>query len=144
MSGNLSAPRTRRRVPPKMTSTGHDARCTALTLAGVPCRARARKGGKLCLSHDPASAAQLAASRKLGGLRRRRRPAPPRDSIRLRTIEDAFEMLESAGLDVERLDHSANRVRLKIAIAETAARMVESSDLLARLEALEAAAAKES
>jgi hypothetical protein len=96
-----------------------------------------------CLSHDPAMSERLAVSRQLGGVRRRRRPPPPPDAVSLRTVDDAFAMLESAGMDVERLDNGANKVRLKVSIAEAAARMIETSELAKRLEALEGELADE-
>jgi hypothetical protein len=113
-------------------------RCTGIAKSGAPCRAFARAGGDFCLVHDVTMTESLAASRRLGGKHRKRYPAPREDSTPLRSVDDALALLERAAADVERLDHGANRVRAMVAIAEAAARIIETLKLSARLEELEA------
>lgn len=42
--------------------------CSATTKAGTPCRGRAQPGSDYCLAHDPERQAELAESRRQGGL----------------------------------------------------------------------------
>ncbi len=99
-------------------------------------------GGDQCFLHDPAHAAEAAEARRLGGVRRRREG----------TIRSAFDLgpldtpagirrvLEIATTDSLGLDNGIARSRTLIAAASAAARLLEVSDLDARLRALEAVA----
>lgn len=124
--------------PPHMPQPmKHPARCVATTLRGAPCKAFPVAGSRFCLSHDAALASKISAARKLGGQRRRRRASPAPGSVRLRTAEDALALLERAACDADRSDNSAARSRLHVSIAALAVRIIDSTTLAARIEALE-------
>lgn len=115
--------------------------CSGITDSGERCRQAPGKGKDFCFWHDPEQQEAAAEARRLGGLRRRRE----------KTIEGAYEVegLESVGqirrvlqiaiLDSLGLDNSVARNRALIASVLAAAKLLETGELEARLEAVEAA-----
>jgi hypothetical protein len=95
-----------------------------------------------CFWHDPDSEQEAAEARRLGGLRRRREKALAGafDFSGLGTIEAIRRILEVATIDALGLENSIARARVLISAALAAVKLVESSELEARLAALEAAA----
>ena len=70
--------------------------CSATTLAGEKCRARARPGRDFCFAHDPEVRSAVAKGRREGGRQRASQQASsevptPRP---LRTAEDVLSLLE--------------------------------------------------
>jgi hypothetical protein len=113
--------------------------CTAVTADGRLCSAPALRGEKFCNMHHPDHAAEVAEARKIGGRRRRKETtlAVAYDLEGLRTIEGSQRLLEIAALDTLALDNSVARNRVLLAVAATNAKLVETADLAARIEALE-------
>ncbi|MGD0863378.1 MAG: hypothetical protein ABSA21_11565 [Candidatus Limnocylindrales bacterium] len=89
--------------------------------------------------HHPDHAAEVADARRLGGLRRRREAtlAVAYDLDQLRTIEGSQRLLEVAAFESLALENSVARNRILLACATANARLIESADLAARIEALE-------
>ena len=96
---------------------------------------------QFCFWHSPAHAEEAAEARRLGGLRRRRE----------RTLQGAYELeglesvaqirrvLEVAILDALGLENSVARSRVLVSCVVAAAKLLETGELEARLEAVEAA-----
>jgi hypothetical protein len=96
---------------------------------------------QFCYWHSPAHAEEAAEARRLGGLRRRRE----------RTLQGAYEieglesvaqirrLLEVAVMDALGLENSISRTRALVSCVMAAAKLLETGELEARLEAVEAA-----
>ena len=96
---------------------------------------------EFCFWHSPAHAEEAAEARRLGGMRRRRE----------RTLQGAYEIegldsisqirrvLEVAVLDALGLENSVARSRVLVSCVIAAAKLLETGELEARLEAVEAA-----
>ena len=108
---------------------------------GRRCRAPALRDGTLCFWHDLGNAEEAAEARRLGGLRRGRERtlAVAYDLAGLSSVEAIRRVLEIAIFDVLGLENSVARARVLIAATLAAARLLETGDLEARIEALEAA-----
>jgi len=113
--------------------------CPATTAGGRLCSAPALRGERFCNMHHPDHAAEVADARRLGGLRRRREAtlAVAYDLDQLRTIEGSQRLLEVAAFESLALENSVARNRILLACATANARLIESADLAARIEALE-------
>ena len=127
------------------------AKCLGITPAGVACKANPRTGLDYCRWHDPSkeARAQHRAQSSRGGLQKAYGSLPTADAI-----ADVFDMdtldLESprgcralVGAVLRQLAHLPLDVRIANCIGQlaTAQRgLIESSNMMRRLEALEAAA----
>ncbi len=113
--------------------------CTARTGDGRPCRATPQGDRPFCRLHDPAQAEAVAAARRLGGAHRRRRRATDElEPFRgLRDVAAFQAFLELAARDVIAMESSPARVRLAVAVVTPATRLLERSDLAARIARLE-------
>jgi len=120
--------------------------CKGKTKNGQPCQGYAVSGSEYCFSHDPASAAQRAESRRKGGMARHGRiigkiepdePQQARQRVTLDSPAAALKLIERACNDVLRLENSVNRNRVLIAGAVAFTKLYEVSELAARLEAME-------
>jgi hypothetical protein len=115
-------------------------RCTAVTSGGGQCRQAPLQGRDFCYWHDPEIAEEAQEARRLGGLRRKRE----------RTVGDAFHfdglataeqirrLVEIAVVDALGLENSIARARTLAYLAQTAAKLLELSDLEVRLREVEA------
>jgi hypothetical protein len=108
---------------------------------GALCRAAPLTGEDLCFWHSPTTAQEAAEARRLGGLRRRREGtvAGAYDLEGLESVPQIRRVLEIATIDTLGLENSVSRNRALIAGAGAAAKLLETGELQARLEALEAA-----
>lgn len=117
-------------------------RTCAFELAdGRRCRATPLRDGPACFWHAPEREEEAAEARRLGGLRRRREKtvAGAYDFAGLGTIESIRRILEIATIDALGLENSIVRARVLISAALAAAKLLETGELEARLEALETA-----
>lgn len=121
-----------------MASTSNPT-CSARNARGEPCGAYAVDGSRFCFAHDPERAKERAEARKRGG-RNRRTPkgsAPPA-TVALRSVPDVQRLLEGLALDTLRQENSDRRTRALVAVLGLALKALETGELEARLEALEA------
>ena len=91
--------------------------------------------------HSPEHAEDVAESRRLGGLRRRREVAVAGayDFAGLQTVADIRRLLEVAVLDTLGLENSIARARTLAYMATSAIKLLEVGELEQRLASLEAA-----
>lgn len=117
--------------------------CQAKLADGRACRAAPLRDGAFCLMHDPDHAEEAAEARRLGGLRRRRDKTllGVYDLASTATIEGLRRILDIAIFDTLRLDNSIARSRVLISTVMAGARLLETGELSARTDALEAAIA---
>lgn len=114
-------------------------RCAGERPDGHACRANPVTDSDFCLLHDPERAEEVAASRRLGGLRRRREATvvAAYDLAALDTPVGIRRILEIAVADALGLDNGVARLRVLLAGAATAIRLFEATELDARIRALE-------
>jgi len=115
--------------------------CAGKKENGQPCRSPKLKDSDYCLMHSPEHAEDVAESRRLGGLRRRREVAVSGayDFVGLQTVGDIRRLLEVAVLDTLGLENSISRARTLAYLATTAIKLLEVGELEQRLASLEAA-----
>jgi hypothetical protein len=116
-------------------------RCQFTRPDGRACGATPLREGAYCFWHAPETADEAAEARRLGGLRRRREKAVAGAYALagLGDVESIRRILEIAVVDALGLDSSIGRVRILVACALAALRLLEAGELEARLAALEAA-----
>ena len=106
---------------------------------GRPCRAPALREGSACFWHAAESREAAAEARRLGGLRRRREGtiggAYALEGFR--TGADLQRVLELALADTLELENTVPRTRALTQLVSVAARVKETTELEARLRALE-------
>lgn len=97
-------------------------------------------GSEYCWAHDPARTAERRAAQRQGGRTRTGRKAAEGEAepVPLRSVEEIRGLIEQAAGDVLTLEPSIARARTLGYLASTAAGLLETADLEARLEALEA------
>src|SRR5688500_853561 len=119
--------------------------CSAMAASGRPCRAHSLRDGPFCRLHEPALAEDVAAGRRLGGLRRRREVAVASafDFPGLNSADDVRRLLELATFDVLALDNSIGRARVLAHIANAATRALDVGVFEGRLDVLEQALGRE-
>ena len=113
--------------------------CRALKGNGRPCRAPALHAGSACFWHAPESREDAAEARRLGGLRRRREGTVGGAYALegFRTGADLQRVLELALADTLELENTVPRARALTQLVAVAARVKETTELEARLRALE-------
>ena len=113
--------------------------CRALKPNGRPCRAPALRAGSACCWHAPESTEAAAEARRLGGLRRRREGTIGGvfDLEGIATAADLRRVLELALADTLELENSIARTRALTHLVAVAARVKETAEFEARLQALE-------
>ena len=94
-------------------------------------------GGEFCFAHAPELAAERAAARKRGGVRRRRPKVEVPQSTLLRDVASAQVLLEVAAGDTLQLENGVQRNRVLGYLANTAIRIIEVGELEQRVSALE-------
>ena len=114
--------------------------CRALKPNGRPCRAPALRAGSACFWHAAESREAAAEARRLGGLRRRREGTVggAYALAGFGTGADLQRVLELALTDTLELENSIARSRALAHLVSVAARVQETSEFEARLQALEA------
>jgi hypothetical protein len=106
---------------------------------GEPCRAAPLRDGPYCLWHDPDHSEEVAESRRLGGLRRRRERtvAGAYALDGLHTVDQVRRLLEIAVLDLLGLENSVARARALASLALALLKTFEVGELQERLAAVE-------
>ena len=114
-------------------------RCSEVAANGRPCRARPIRDVPFCFWHAPGNEEEVAEARRLGGLRRRREKtvSGAYDFEGLGSVEEIRRILEIAVIDSLGLENSIARARVLISAAGTAAKLLETGELQARIELLE-------
>jgi hypothetical protein len=114
--------------------------CTVILASGRPCRAVRLPDETTCLFHSDRHRDAVAQGRRRGGLHRRREQGLAHEYA-FRGLGDAeaiLRFLEIAAYNTLALEVSATRVRLIIALCETATRLLGPGAFEERLTALEA------
>jgi hypothetical protein len=93
--------------------------------------------------HSSEHAEAVAEARRLGGQRRRREAtvATAYDFEGFHSVDQVRRFLDIAGYEALSLEPSVARIRVMTPIAQTAAQLLEVSDMAERLEGLEAVVA---
>jgi hypothetical protein len=117
--------------------------CSATTAAGTPCGAAPLRERDMCFVHDPDSADEAAAARRVGGLRRRREGSVrvAYDLDGLDGLERSRRLLDITITDVLALDNGIQRARVLLLAVRTDLELIEKADFEVRLTRLEAALA---
>lgn len=115
--------------------------CKYIKSDGLPCRAPPLQDNNFCRMHSPEHADEVAESRRLGGLRRRREVAVTGayEVGDLGSIGGIRRVLEIAFLDTLGLENSVARSRALAYLASVALKALEVGEQEHRIEALEAA-----
>jgi hypothetical protein len=118
--------------------------CTYQMADGRPCRATPMRGEPFCFWHAPETADELADAQRMGRLHRRKKRtvAAIYGFGGLRTVEDNQALLETITIETMALDNSIARNRALNSMLTTGIKLVETGDLAARIEALEAGAGR--
>ena len=108
---------------------------------GRACKAAPLRDSLFCLWHSPEHAEQVAESRRLGGLRRRREVtlSGVYDLESVITVRDIQRLVEIAVMDTLALENSVQRNRTLAYLAQTALRSIEVGEQEERIRTLEAA-----
>ena len=117
-------------------------RCSEIAANGRPCRARPLRDVPFCFWHAPGNEEEVAEARRLGGLRRRREKtvSGAYDFTGLGSVEEIRRLLEIAAIDTLGLENGIARSRVLVQVGLAAAKLLETGELEARIELLEAAA----
>lgn len=104
------------------------------------CRAAPLREGAFCFLHDPERAEEAAEARRLGGMRRRREGTVGLiyDLTTLDSVVGIRRLLDIVVADGLGLENGIGRLRILIAAATAALKVLEVAELEARLESLEA------
>ena len=115
--------------------------CTFVMPDGRACRAGPQRERPWCFAHDPERVEDATEARRLGGMRRRREGtiAVAYDLPGLDTVEGIRRLLDIVVTDALGLDNGIARLRVIIATAAAATRLLEVGELEARIALLEAA-----
>ena len=115
--------------------------CGAVKRDGRLCRARPMRNADYCFMHNPETEEEAADARRLGGVRRKREKtlAGAYDFDGYDGPESICRILDIATFDALALDNSLARSRTLITAGMAAAKLLETGDLQARIELLEAA-----
>src|SRR5690242_18407923 len=103
--------------------------------SGDFCRAGPQRDRQFCFAHDPERAEEAAEARRLGGLRRRREGtiAIAYDLPGLDSAEGIRRLLEVVTVDAVGLEPGIGRLRVLLAAAGEAIKLLSVADLEARL-----------
>ena len=115
--------------------------CSFVMPDGRACRAGPQRERPWCFAHDPDRVEEATEARRLGGLRRRREGtvAVAYDLPGLDSVEGIRRVLDIVIVDGLGLDGGVARLRVLIAAASVATRLLELGELEARVTLLEAA-----
>lgn len=114
--------------------------CKARTQSGQPCRMNADKKSGYCFAHNPARAAERAQARKRGGLNRGTPHAgdPATIPANIGSLEDAGKILNYVLAELLVMENGIARARALLAAYEMYLKSIEQTEVIKRLEALEA------
>ena len=112
--------------------------CKARTKSGDRCNAAAGADG-FCFAHSPSRTAERAAARKLGGFNRRAAARVSGEAVNVQSLADVLKLVNAVILDTWELENSPARNRVLLGCADTAIRVLQSSELEQRLAVIEAA-----
>lgn len=98
------------------------------------------KGGRFCFTHSPERAAERATARKLGGYNRHTPHAGDPSTIppKIATVEDAGALLSYVLAELLVMDNGIARARALLSAYEMYLKSIEQTEIIKRLEALEA------
>lgn len=115
--------------------------CAFVMPDGRSCRAGPQRDRPYCFAHDPERAAEAAEARRLGGLRRRKEGtiAVAYDLPGLDSVDGIRRLLDVVVTDGLGLENGIARLRVLIAAAGAATKLLEVGELEARVAALEGA-----
>jgi hypothetical protein len=118
-------------------------RCAFAKTDGQPCQMAPLIDRPYCFANDPERAADAAEARRLGGQRRRREGtiAIAYDLPGLDSVDGIRRLLDIVVTDGLGLDNGIAKLRVLIAAATSATRLLEAADFEARLAAVEEALA---
>jgi len=118
--------------------------CTYQMADGRPCRATPMRGEPFCFWHAPETADELADAQRMGRLHRRKKRtvAVIYGFGGLRTVEDNQALLETITIETMALENSIARNRALNSMLATGIKLVETGELEARVQALEAGAGR--
>ena len=116
-------------------------RCIHVMEDGRTCRAGPQRERPYCFLHDPERAEEAHEARRLGGLRKRKEGtlAVAYDLEGLDSVAGIRRVLDITIADALGLENGVARLRVLIAAAGAATRLLETGELESRLAALEAA-----
>ena len=120
-------------------------KCRAPNKQGWPCGAPPLVEGSRCFWHDPETQEAAAEARRLGG-RRRKREGTIKGALDLEGIQtgaNLLRVLEVALMDTLEMENSIQRTRALTHVVSVAARVKETIEFEARLQALEAGLRRE-
>jgi hypothetical protein len=109
------------------------ARCAASKPDGSPCERIVRASQSYCFAHDPATAAQRSANASKAA---RSKPSRELRAVKERLRRLAEEVLEGS-VDEARAGVAARIYRVYLTAVEQERRVIETEEVLERLEALE-------
>ncbi len=112
--------------------------CKARTKSGNRCNAAASTDG-FCFAHSPSRTAERAAARKLGGFNRRTAARVSGEAVNVQSLADVLKLVNAVILDTWQLENSPARNRVLLGCADTAIRVLQSSEIEQRIAAIEAA-----
>ena len=121
-------------------STAPRTQCKATRRDGQPCQAFAIGTAGYCISHDPAKAGQMAAARRKGGAARHGRKIGTTGTgspVALVELKDVLDLLGRVAADLYQLENSVSRGRALVSLATAWAGCFETSEMEARISALE-------
>ena len=112
--------------------------CKALNEKGEPCKTPPIIGSDLCFWHHPDYEKQAADARRAGGANHAREQTLKAvfDLAGVTTIEDLQRVVDIALLGLLSLENSVSRDRALLNVASTGARLIETGELAAKVEAL--------
>lgn len=113
--------------------------CQGTKANGDPCRTHPLVDGDWCLMHDPEKQEEADEARRLGGVRRRRERVVQGayDYEGLGTIDGIRRVLDIAIADTLGLENGVQRSRTLISGALGAMKLLETGELMDRIEAME-------
>ncbi len=115
--------------------------CQAKTKTGRECGNNTLKGSEYCFTHDPRRAAERAAARKLGGMRRGAHAGDTSSlPAKIKTVDGVLSLLDYCLAELAALDNGIPRARALIALAGEYLNTLSVGEFEQRLEALEQAA----
>ena len=113
--------------------------CKALNERGEPCGQQPHTDTGLCFWHDPATEREAAEARRLGGANHNKEKALQGiyGVEGLATPAEIRRVLELALTGELALENSHNKARVLVQVVNAATRLLETTELAQRLEALE-------
>ena len=114
--------------------------CKATCKNGQPCMNYCITDSEFCFTHDPKLATKRALARKAGGKARHGRKVGSTGDLgelRIETIEDIRQLIETTINETRSLEMSLNRARTIVSLASVALKVFDLGELAERIKALE-------